>query len=173
MNIYTKVTRTGTIDDVITLADVKRAIGVLDNYEDDEIQSQIYTAFELAERYCYRCFTPCDVVAERTDNAMSFFLPYGENVVFTSVEVDGEAHTDYDYSEVSGRFTLKNVTRYEKLTITYSCGFTSLPASIDRGIKFMVSNIRNSGQDFVAGMTVSDLPLRAIHLLDAEKHHVI
>lgn len=173
MNIYTKVTRTGLIDDVITLADVKRAIGVLDTYEDDEIQSQIYAAFELAERYCYRCFTPCDVVAERTDSVMTFFLPYGENVVFTSVEVDGEVYTDYEYSDVSGKFKLNNLTSYEKLLITYSCGFTSLPVSIDRGIKFIVSNIRNGGQDFVAGMSVDELPLRAVHLLDAEKHHVI
>lgn len=173
MNIYTKVTRTGNIDDVITLTDVKRAIGVLDTYEDDEIQSQIYVAFELAERYCYRCFTPCDVVAERTDNVISFFLPYGENVVFTSVEVDGEVYTDYEYSEVSGKFKLNNLIEYETLVITYSCGFTQLPKSIERGIKFLVSNIRNGGQDFVAGMSVSELPLRATMLLDGEKHHVI
>lgn len=173
MTIYTKVTRTGIVDDVITLTDVKRAINVLDNYEDDEIQSIIYVAFDMAEKYCHRIFTTASVVAERTDGVKSFFIPYGHNVNITRVLVDGTETTEYSFSEVSEKFTLETTLGYETLVVEYTCGYTEIPHAVDRGIKYLVANIRSSGQDFVAGMSVEEMPLRAVHILDGEKHHVV
>lgn len=171
--MYTKVTRTGDIATALPLEDVKRALGIFDNEEDNEIQSIINAAFKLAERYCYRQFTSADVIATRDDGSLVFFLPYGENVVITEVKVDGSVTTGYSYNDVSGKFRLTGVSTYSELTITYSCGFTELPYEIDRGMKFLVSNILNSGQDFVSGMDVNELPMGAKDLLDGEKYYVV
>lgn len=173
MTIYTKVTRSETIDSVISLADVKRALNILDTYEDDEVQSLIYVAFGMAEKYCHRLFTPCTVVAERTDGVKKFFIPYGHNVSISRVLVDGTETSDYSFSEVSEKFTLETTGNYKTLIIEYTCGFTELPHAIDRGVKYLVSTLRSSGQDFTVGMDVSEMPLRAVHILDAEKHHAI
>lgn len=175
MAVYTKKTRVLAVDDVITLSDVKRALNILDDEDDDELQDLIYVAFELAEAYCHRCFSTCTINLERYDNVISFYLPFGENVSITSVTVDDEtvSEDDYSYSDVSGIFSLDSTSSYEKLEIEYSCGFTTLPYSISRGIKYLVSTIFNSGQDFVSGLDVNELPLRATSLLDAEKHHVV
>lgn len=175
MAVYTKKTRVTAVDDVITLADVKRALNILDDEDNDEIQDLIYVAFDLAETYCHRCFTMSTVNLERTDSVTSFYLPFGENVIITSVKVDDENIdvADYNYSDVSEIFSLNSVTNYSKLEIIYDCGFTELPNAISRGIKYLVSTMFNSGQDFVSGMDIKDLPIRSTTLLDAEKHHVI
>lgn len=171
MGIYTKKTRTGDVTALLPLADVKRALQILDDNDDDEIQDIIFAAFDTAENYTKRCLTTTDVIAVRDDNVSEFFLPYGENVVFTSVKVDGSVTTDYSYNQVSGKFRINK--SYSELEITYTCGFTELPKQVDRGIKFLVSTILNSGQDFVSGMDVKELPLRAVKLLDGVKYHVI
>lgn len=169
----TKVTRSGDILTVIPLDDVKRALGIYDNEDDDEITSLIYAAFHLAERYCYRCFSPSSVIADITGE-FEFYLPYGEDVIITSVEIDGVETTEYLYNEISGKFKLNDsVTSYESLRIEYTCGFTELPPAIDRAIKYLVSTMLNSGQDFVSGMDVTEIPFRSTMLLDTEKHYVI
>lgn len=176
MSVYTKKTRTLAIDDVVSLSDVKRALNILDDEDDDEIQDLIYAAFNMAETYCHRCFSTCTVNLERTDNVTSFYIPFGKNVSITSVTVDGEEidTDDYDYSDVSEIFELNTyLTSYKKLEIVYSCGFTEIPYTISRGIKYLVSTMFNSGQDFVSGMDITNIPLRSTSMLDAEKHHVV
>lgn len=171
--IYTKKTRTGDITAALPLEDVKRTLGIFDTEDDDEIQSIIFASFELAETYCYQMFTEASVIAVRDDGVTGFFLPYSENVTITEVKVDGSVTTAFSYNDVSKKFRLTGVSTYSELEISYTCGFTSLPSAIDRGIKFIVSTILNSGQDFVSGMDVTDLPLRAVHLLDSEKIYVV
>ena len=175
MAVYTKKTRDVPISNVIALVDVKRALNILDDEDDDEIQDLIDVSFDLAETYCHRCFTTNTVDLERYDSKTSFYLPFGENVVITSVKADDTPVdvADYTYSAVSDIFSLDSITSYSKLEITYTCGFITLPPSISRGIKYLVSTMFNSGQDFVAGMDIKNLPLRSTNLLDAEKHHVI
>ena len=175
MGIYTKKTRTQNIDDVITLEEVKRALNILDDEDDNEIENLMYSAFEMAEAYCHRCFSTCNVRVERDDGELKFFIPFGENVTINSVILDDEVLTtdDYEFSDISEIFSLTNVTSYEKLVIEYSCGFNTLPYSTSRGIKYLVSTMFNSGQDFVAGMDVNNLPIGAKTILDTEKHHVV
>ena len=171
MTIHTKKTRTEPIDNVILLEDVKRALNILDADDDAEVQDIIYAAFLLAEAYCDRCFSTCDVIAERDDNNRCFYIPFGENVTITSFKIDNVESTNYEFSNVSEKIIVNQ--GYTKLVIEYSCGFTELPKAIDRAIKYLVSTIFNSGQDFVAGLDVNELPLRATSMLDTEKHHVI
>lgn len=175
MSVYTKKTRILAVDDVVTLAEVKRALNILDDEDDEELQDLIYTAFELVETYCHRCFTTCTVDLERSDSVVSFYLPFGENVIITAVKVDSVELTvsDYSYSSISEIFKLNSTSKYSKLEITYDCGFTELPRAISRGLKYLVSTMFNSGQDFVSGMDITNLPIRSTTLLDAEKHHVI
>lgn len=172
MMMYTKKTRIIPVETVLPLEDVKRALNLLDSLDDDEVQSITEAAFELAERYCYRCFSKCSVVGEREDGCVEFFLPYGENVVISTVTVDGSVSTAYTYSDVTGKFKLIGITSYTSLIVEYECGFDTLPKSIDRGVKYLVSTIFNSGQDFVS-MDVTEVPLRATAILDSEKYYVI
>lgn len=171
--IYTKTTRTGDISAAMPLEEVKRALGIFDNEDDEEIQSIIFAAFELAETYCYQKFTEAEAVAVRDDAVTGFFLPYSQNVNITEVKVDGSVTSNYSYNSVSKKFKLNGVSTYSELEISYTCGFSKPPSAIDRGIKFLVSTILNSGQDFVSGMDVTELPLRAVHLLDSEKTYVV
>ena len=170
MTMQTKTTRTQSIDEVIELDDVKRALGILDDEDDEEIQDLIYVAVGLAERYCHRTFSTTTVNLERDDSELTFTLPYGENVVIDSVTLDGDEYTDYSYSAVTDKFKVGQ--SYSTLEITYSCGFTELPKPIDRAVKYLVSTMFNSGQDFT-NTDVNEIPLRSTVFLDTEKRYVI
>lgn len=174
MSIHTSVVRDVQVSTKLDLDTVKRALNILDDIDDDELTALIPVALGMAEKYCSRLFSESTVTCERDDAVQRFYIPFGENVVITSVTADGVPLTEgvgYEFSSVSEKLIV--YTTYNKLTIEYTCGFTELPKTIERGVIFLIATIKNSGQDFSAGIEIYDLPIKATVFFDTEKHHKI
>ena len=169
--MFTKVNKTKFYDDMMPIEDVKRSLGIYDDQDDVELEMMRDSAFSMAESYCYRQFSASHVTLSRDDGEKAFWLPYNDNVEITHVLVDGVETNNFKFNYVTGRFYI--LDDYKELFIFYNCGVEKLPIAIDRGIKFLISTIYNSGQDFVSGMEVTKLPLRCTHFFDTEKHYVI
>jgi hypothetical protein len=152
------------------LETVKRALKVYHNEDDDEIESLIPVAIDLSEKYMKRLIGSSTVTVALDTGESPFFMPYGNVTTIESVEIDGVESTGYTFNMHTQRFTI-NVP-YKDIVIVCKAGLLNIPAAIDRAVKFTVSTLYNSGQDFTTGVTVVSLPLKSSDMLEGYRYYV-
>src|SRR5215467_8484971 len=153
--------------DLISLADLKLALGITDTSEDAELQSAITFQSRIIAEYCDRRFglalsaletftlDPGESVRRREALVLSLYPV----VSITDVSISGTSTTDYDFDPVSGRLWLPaNQYVYgawqfygfgpNPIKVTYSGGYDlpeQTPARLQRAIIETINQGRQSG----------------------------
>src|SRR5215469_6241254 len=142
--------------DLVSLADLKLALGITDTSEDAELQAAITFQSQIIAEYCDRRFGLAQ--AQET-----FTFDRGENVRtrealtlslypvtgVTDVSISGASTTDYTFDPISGRLWLPYMYQYwqsgfflygygpNPIVVTYSGGYDlpeQAPARLQRAI---------------------------------------
>lgn len=163
------VSQTG-LGSVVTLEEAKRQCRVTHTIDDALITDLIGVAAEMTQKYTRRILTPAtmkSVIEEYSGSKIQLFS--GEVTNVTEVLLDGTAYTDYTFNEVTQKLTVS--LAYDELEVTYECGFATLPMVVKQAILITISTLYNSREDFVTGVTASELPMTAQRLLDKVKFY--
>lgn len=155
---------------VVTLAQAKNQLNIIDdNSDDDHIQLLIDSATALAEKYTGRVFVKTDVELSVTGEDL-FFLPMGEVDAVSSVEVNGQAVTQYKFNPISQCFQFDiGYDFHQDFVIKYVAGYDKAPSEAVMGILMLVSSLWENREDTVTGLTVGDIPLNSTAILDSIK----
>jgi len=152
--------------DLISLADLKLALGITDTSEDAELQAAITFQSEIISAYCDRRFglaqaletftlDPGESVRRREALVLSLYPV----VSVTDVSISGTSTTDYNFDPASGRLWLPaNQYIYgawqfygfgpNPIAVTYSGGYDlpeQAPARLQRAIIETINQGRQSG----------------------------
>ena len=152
--------------DLISLANLKLALGITDTSEDAELQAAITFQSQIIAEYCDRRFglaqaqeiftlDPGESVRRREALVLSLY-PVAS---VTDVSISGTSTTDYTFDPTSGRLWLPaNQYVYgawqfygfgpNPITVTYSGGYTlpaQSPARLQRAIIETINQGRQSG----------------------------
>lgn len=171
--MYTKITSQEPLQ-IVSLAQAKRQLNIIDNTEDDEhIQLLIDVCSELAEGYTKRMLST-GVVDLIISGKKSFFLPYGEatedNTAIVAT-VTGDPVT-FVFEPISQVFTLddgQEITTTDEVKLTYSAGYKTVPNSVKMGVLMMISTLYENREDNVVGLSVNDIPLNSMTILNKVK----
>jgi len=152
--------------DLISLADLKLALGITDTSEDAELQAAITFQSQIIAEYCDRRFglaqaletftlDPGETVRRREALVLSLYPV----VAVSDVSISGTSTTDYNFDPASGRLWLPaNQYIYgawqfygfgpNPIAVTYSGGYDlpeQSPARLQRAIIEAVNQGRQSG----------------------------
>src|SRR5262245_52070384 len=153
--------------DLISLADLKLALGITDTTQDTELQAAITFQSQIIAEYCDRRFglalsaletftlDPGESVRRREALVISLYPV----VNITDVSISGSSITDYDFDPISGRLWLPaNQYVYgawqfygfgpNPVAVTYSGGYDlpeESPARLQRAIIETINQSRQSG----------------------------
>src|SRR5215510_2247547 len=152
--------------DLISLADLKLALGITDTSEDAQLQAAITFQSEIIAEYCDRRFglaqaletftlDPGESVRRREALVLSLYPV----VSVTDVSISGTSTTDYNFDPASGRLWLPaNQYIYgawqfygfgpNPIAVTYSGGYDlpeKAPARLQRAIIETINQGRQSG----------------------------
>jgi len=153
--------------DLITLADLKLALGITDTSEDTELQAAITFQSQIITDYCNRRFGLAQALETftfdrgenvRTREALTLSLYPVTSV--TDVSISGTSTTDYSFDPPSGRLWLPYTYEYwqsgyywygygpNPIAVTYSGGYTlpaQSPARLQRAVIEAINQGRQSG----------------------------
>ena len=170
--MYTKITSQQPLS-IVTLEQAKRQLNIIDSNEDDEhIQLLIDSCSELAEGYTKRMLSQGAVDLVITGKS-SFFLPYGEateSITPIVATVAGDPIT-FEFDPISQVFTIDEdqILSTDKVKLTYSAGYEVVPNSVKMGVLMMISSLFENREDTVVGLTVANIPLSSMKMLDKVK----
>jgi len=154
--------------DIVSLADAKAQLNIIDDdSENEHIQSLIDGATNLAERYTNRIFSSGTV--EALLGKGSYFIPLGKAESVSVLDADGGS-VNYSFNVISQKLVIHDNVIPESLTATFNIlGLTQHESSIAAlGIKMLISSMYENREDTVT-MSVSDIPLNSVSILDAIK----
>lgn len=170
--MYHRINSQEDLSTLITLDEARKQCRVTHAFDDDYITGLIPVAAEMAQTYSKRILTPASMTSVVENYQGSEVQLYSGDVTgVTEVLLDSEETTDFEFEEVTQKLTVNSV--YDKLKVTYDCGYTTLPAVVKQAILITISTLYNSREDFIAGVTVSKLPLTAETLLNRVKFYGI
>lgn len=169
--MYSKILSQDPLDGVLTLEEAKRQCRVMHDFDDALIESLIPAAAELAQVYAERALTPAVVASVVESYKPQVQLQYGEATGVTELQLDGSVSTDYEFDDITQKITIG--TRYNKLKVTYNCGYTVVPTQIKQAILITISTLYNNREEFITGATVAELPMTACRLIDSVKYYGI
>lgn len=168
--MYSKINTQTPLSGLVTLAEAKAQCRVTHTFDDDLIESLIPAAAEKAQRYTRRLLSPANVTSVIDENQrMSVQLPYGEVTSVNEVLLDGEDYTDFEFDDITQKVTVDK--SYSKMRVTYDCGYTVLPDAVKHAILICISTLYNNREDFIAGVTVAELPQTSMTLLDTVRYY--
>ena len=165
---------------LVTLSEAKMQCRLMDSFtlDDDFLNHLIEVCSDLAQTYCNRLMTEGVVTALIDSYQLSTTLWGGKVTEITSVtctDSTGEelTITDFTFYGISQKLKIPS-TYYDctNFTIVYNCGFPSTPIKVKHGVLFMISTMYNNRDDYVTGLTVADLPMKSIELLNSVKHYI-
>jgi hypothetical protein len=153
------------LDTLITLAEAKEQCRVTHNLDDSLITSLIPVAAEMAQKYSRRILSTASITSVIESYQGPEVQLYSGNVTeVTEVLLDGVEYPDFEFEPVTQKVSVS--LTYNKMKVTYNCGYATLPAVVKQAILITVSTMYNSREDFVTGVTASELPLTAEKLLN-------
>lgn len=159
---------------IVTMAQAKGQLNILvaddDGTDDAHIQLLIDTAVELSEKYTGRLFST-GTVELLVKNKKSFYLPYGEVESITSAVVTGDSsNAEYSFNPISQIFTFDDKVDISKdIAITYNAGYVKPPNAAIMGSLMLLSSLWENREDTVTGVSVDDIPLNSMSILDSIK----
>lgn len=118
-----------TIIEPVGLDEVKTFCKIDINTDNDIITEMITSAREMCEDYSGIGFVEHNLVAVLNNSNGGIYLPYGPTGTITSI-VDSNGNTLSsldDYEIVGGAFKSILTPKNERLTVTYTSGYTELP----------------------------------------------
>lgn len=164
--MFTKITNKAEYD-IVTLTEAKRQLNIMDTEHDNHIDLLIEAASGLAESYTRRLITKATVTLV-TDKCTTI-LPFGEVESITSVKVN-DVDVDYVFNPIRQRVSLVNPVS-DEITIVYDAGYASgkVPKNVKMGILMIISSLFENREDSVTGVSVNDISLNSLAILDSVK----
>tara|TARA_R110002124_G_scaffold236648_3_gene401880 strand:- start:524 stop:1039 length:516 start_codon:yes stop_codon:yes gene_type:complete len=158
---------------VVSLAEAKKQLNIIDSTEDDEhIQLLISAASELAEGYTNRLLSEATVQLSFSDRK-SFFLPFGEaqNSPTPITVISGSKNLTFTFDDISQILTIDDnqISATDNVRVTYKAGYTSAPNSVKMGVLMIISSLFMNREDTSIGFTVADIPLDSRQILGKVK----
>lgn len=169
--MYSQIVTQTPLSDVVTLDEAKKQCRVTHTFDDDYITSLIAVAADMAQSYSGRIMTPATAVSVIEKYTPVVQLPFGDVTTVNTVEIDGSVTTDFEFEPVTQKLNVSG--SYSKLKVNYDCGFVTLPVAVKHAILITISTLYNNREDFVAGVTIAELPLTANNLLNTVKYYGI
>lgn len=155
---------------IVTMAEAKGQLNIIDSNDDDaHIQLLIDSCSELAEGYTKRLLSQ-GVVELVFFGKISVRLPYGEATEEDTPIVATVAGDpiSFEFDDISQMLTITdaNVRSTDKVKVTYSAGYKKVPNSVKLGVLMMISSVYENREDSVAGLTVENIPLNSMAILN-------
>lgn len=157
--------------DVVSLAEARHQLNMLadETDDDDHIQTLITACSELAESYTNRLLSRSVVLilTEPDVDGGSFKLPFGEtgaDDILSVKDADG-VDVEYTHNEIS---RVISISGDGPVIIEYNVGYenSEIPVIAKLGILNMVSTFFNHREDFIAGLTIAEVPVTSTGVLD-------
>ncbi len=171
--MYTQIDSQDPFTGVVTLDEAKRQCRLTTSFtmDDDDLTALIEVCCSLAQSYTKRLLTPGVVTAEMDQYRSSWTLPFGGATSITSVLLDDVEYTDFTFSTVTQR--LKINQSYSNIKVTYECGYADgeIPTSAKHGILMMISTLYNNRDDFISGLSIDQVPLSSLNLLNSIRYY--
>jgi len=170
--MYTKITNQTALA-IVTLAEAKNQLNIIDDVTHDvHINLLIAVASELAEGYTNRMLST-GTVELIISGKQRFFLPYGEATESSTLivaTVAGDPIT-FEFEPISQVFTIDNgqITSADKVKLTYEAGYSTVPNSVKMGVLMMISSLFENRENTVTGLSVNDIPLNSMQILNKVK----
>lgn len=170
--MYTKITAQTPLA-IVTLLEAKSQLNIVDDVtHDTHIQLLIEAASELAEGYTKRMLST-GTVELITSGQQIFFLPYGEAteaVTAIVATVAGNPIT-FEFEPISQIFTIDNgqITSTDKVRLIYKAGYATIPTSVKMGVLMIISSLFENREDIAVGLSVNDIPLSSMQILNKVK----
>lgn len=141
--------------DLISLDDLKLALGITDNSEDPQLQAAITMQSRIIAEYCDRRFGRAEVLETFTFDRGEDMLPrqalvlslYPVSEIF-EVSTAGATTADYEFDPASGRLWQASGYWPGVIAVTYSGGFDlpeEAPARLQQAVIQAVNDNRTSG----------------------------
>jgi Phage gp6-like head-tail connector protein len=137
--------------DLISLEDLKLALGITDNSEDVQLQAMITFQSRIIADYCDRRFGLAQAIETFTFDRGETMLPRQALVlklfpVLDIIEVSTAGTSDdYEFDPESGRLWAPGVTTNGKIAVTYSGGYDlpeDAPARLQQALIRVISEVR-------------------------------
>jgi len=167
----------------ISTADAKTWLRVTTSDDDTLIAAMVVAAYTWAENYC-------GIVIEPRANQTQTYDAWGDYLEiddFPVTNIDSVSYIDADgnsqvwssslYIEETkqGKSRIKPAygesfpsarAQTDAITVQYDCGYSTYPADIEAAIKMVLGNFYEQRENFVAGMTITEVPFSAQLLLN-------
>ena len=175
MTMYSKIQSQVEFSTMLTLAEAKAQCNILPSQTIDDvyITSLIPACIDLAQTYTNRLMSLGSVTLRADYGGSEILLPWGSPTVVTEIlldDVDVTAELDaYELDDITEKLTI--VQPYSKLRVTYAAGYDTLPYKVKQGILLMINTMYEHRGDYVAGMTLTSIPLTSLKLLNSVKYY--
>lgn len=128
---------------LITLAELKTYLGITDTSQDTYLSNSLLAIASTFESYCDTILAPRDVVETIVPDEAWDMVPlsYSNARDLTAITIDGitQTLTDYRLAGKAGIISRKDggplVQAGAELVVSYSAGFSTLPAGIVQAVK--------------------------------------
>lgn len=173
--MYSKIQSQTSFQTLITLAEAKAQCNILPSQtmDDELIDGLILSCCDVAQAYTKRLLTVGTVTLRADSEGAVIRLPWGDPSSITELIIDDEditANTSlYDFDDITEKLTM--LTSYTRLKVTYEAGYVALPHKVKQAILMMISTMYDQRSDFVTGMTVANIPVTSMTLLDSVKYY--
>lgn len=165
--MYKKIVSQTTLDDLITLDEVKAHCRVFNNFEDTYLSSLIPVYLDMAQSYTGRMLTTGSAVAVVHSWQSQVLLPFGNVTEVTKLVLDGTESTAFTFDDVSQMVTIN--APYATARIEFNAGYETIPVVVKQAVLVMINTAFNNRDDVVVGQTVNEMPRTSRDLLDRVK----
>lgn len=141
------------ITEPVTVAEAKQYCRVSNNVEDDLFATLITQSREAVEKAANISIIPKQAVAWFTNEAGSFYLPFGPvSYIFSIYDAENNLVPQNQWKVVGGQFPKIKFPNYADLKVVYNVGYNCVPAEL----KVAILDQINYGYEN-RGMDVNDL----------------
>lgn len=157
---------------VVSLAEAKAQCRLMTSFtmDDSFIEDVLMpAACSIAQTHVNFLLSP-GVVEQYFDVSGTYQLYGGGDISITTVIADGVEIDDWSYNSITEEITINNA--YEEVYVTYDCGSSSVDANIRIAILMLISTMYNNREDYITGLSVEQMPMTSIKLLDMSKVYV-
>ena len=165
--MYKKIVSQTTLDNLITLPEVKAHCRVFNNFEDQYLSSLIPVCLDLCQSYTGRMLTTGSAVVVVHSWQSQVLLPYGNVTEVTKLVLDGTESTAFTFDDVSQIISIN--APYATARIEFNAGYETLPVVVKQAVLVMINTAFNNRDDVVVGQTVNEMPRTSRDLLDRVK----
>ena len=164
---------------LVSLDEAKTQCNImLDNsIDDDNLKHLIAVCSDLAQTYCNRLLTRGNV-GQLFEAYASSFTVWGGGVEkitsITATDIEGNEIeiTDFTFNFISQKLKISSeYAQCEDFTVVYSAGYDVLPVKVKHGVLLMISTMFLNREDYITGLTVANMPLTSLKLLDSVRHY--